>query len=134
PSVTTTGDKMGTSLETTTSTTGVVTQVCNIVALAQRNPDGTAGKYLLVYSDPGKIGNSGNNNVQLFGLWSLDMNASKTFRISESKSVQVRFDATDVLNHPNLNTPTLSAGGGLGTITGKGTNTRKLQGQLRLQF
>ncbi len=130
PKITTPGDKMGTSL--VTSSTG--TAVCNITALAQRNPDGSTGKLLLVYSQPGQIGNSGNNNVVLFGRWSLDMNLSKSFRVSESKSVQLRFDATDVLNHPNLNNPTLSAGGGLGSITGKGTQTRKLQGTLRLQF
>ena len=44
-----------------------------------------------------------------------------------------RFDATNVLNHPNLDTPSLS-GTTLGTIGGKGTNVREIQGSLRLTF
>jgi hypothetical protein len=37
---------------------------------------------------PGQVGDSGNGNVKLFGRWSLDMNAQKAFRLTESKSVQ----------------------------------------------
>jgi hypothetical protein len=33
------------------------------------------------------------------------MNISKQFRISESKSLQLRIDATNVLNHPTPNNP-----------------------------
>jgi hypothetical protein len=34
------------------------------------------------------------------GNWRFDANLGKTFRISESKSLQVGFDAQNVLNHP----------------------------------
>jgi hypothetical protein len=61
------------------------------------------------------------------------MNASKSFRITESKSVQVRLDATNVLNHPVPNQPTLGASA-LGAISGKGDQTRQLQGQVRVSF
>jgi hypothetical protein len=61
------------------------------------------------------------------------MNVSKNFRINESKSFQIRLDATNVLNHPTPNQPTLSANS-LGTITGKGGTPRQLQGQLRINF
>ncbi len=116
-------DKMGTNLQ----------PVCTISALAKRNPDGTPGEVLLRYPLPGKKGNLGFGNIYYFGQWSLDMNASKSFRFSESKSVQLRMDATNVLNHATPNQPTLSAGS-LGTITGKGNQTRQFQAQMRLTF
>ena len=61
------------------------------------------------------------------------MNASKSFRVSESKSVQIRFDANNVLNHPIPDLPTLGASN-LGAIAGKGTQVRTFQGQLRISF
>jgi hypothetical protein len=123
PSVVGAADKMGTSLQS----------VCTISALASRNPDGSAGEILLRYPMPGKTGNLGRGNIIYFGQWSLDANASKTFRIDETKSFQIRMDATNVLNHPTPNQPTLSANS-LGTITGKGNQTRQFQGQLRITF
>jgi len=116
-------DRMGTNLQST----------CTISALAARNPDGTAGEVLLRYPMPGKTGNLGRGNIMQFGQWSLDMSASKSFRLSESKSIQVRMDATNVTNHPTPNPPSLSAGS-LGTITNKGNQTREFQGTLRLTF
>jgi hypothetical protein len=133
--IVTRGDKMGTNLSGygTNGAVGSTGAVCNVFALATRNPDGTAGEYLLTYSEPGKVGDSGNANVKLFGRWSLDMNASKSFRITESKSVQVRIDATNILNHPIPNAPTLSANA-LGAIAGKGGQRRQLQAQMRISF
>jgi Carboxypeptidase regulatory-like domain len=125
PSIVTPGDKMGTSL--------AGTNTCLMTSLAKRNPDGTQGEYLLTYPMPGQVGDSGNGTIKLFGQWSLDMNASKTFRITESKSLAVRIDATDILNHPVPNRPDVSALN-LGAINGKGNQTRQLQGQLRLSF
>jgi hypothetical protein len=61
------------------------------------------------------------------------MNMSKSFTFSENKSGQIRFDATNVLNHPGLDNPSLS-GATLGTIGGKNTNVRTIQGSLRLTF
>jgi hypothetical protein len=37
-----------------------------------------------------------------------DLNATKSFQITETKSVQLRIDASNVLNHPVANTPQLS--------------------------
>jgi hypothetical protein len=133
--IVTRGDKMGTNLSGFGANGAVGSQgaVCNVFALAKRNPDGSQGEYLLTYSGPGTVGNSGNSNVVLFGRWTLDMNASKSFRITESKTVQVRIDATNVLNHPVPNEPTLGASN-LGGIAGKGGQRRQLQGQLRVNF
>jgi hypothetical protein len=61
------------------------------------------------------------------------MNASKSFRVSESKSLQTRMDATNILNHATPNQLTLGAGS-LGTITSKGNQIRQFQGTLRITF
>jgi hypothetical protein len=131
PTVVTQGDRMGVNLSGFSNANG--SAVCTIFALAKRNPDGSQGEYLLTYPMPGQVGNSGNGNVRLFGHWSLDMNASKAFRIGESRSVQIRIDATNVLNHPVPNSPNLGASN-FGAINGKGNQRRQLQGQLRLTF
>ncbi len=106
---------------------------CTLNALAQRNSDGTVGDLLLVYPEPGKVGNLGARTLNYWGQFGLDANASKTFRITESKSVQLRVDATNVLNHPSPNLPSFSVNT-FGQINGKGNQRRNLQGQLRLNF
>jgi hypothetical protein len=120
----TSGDEMGTNLQ--------ATNVCTIVALARRNPDGTPGEVLLKYSKPGEVGTLGFGNFAYFGNWTLDMSASKTFQISESKSVQIRVDSSNVLNHPTPTTPSFSANT-FGVSTGK-NGERSLQGQVRVNF
>jgi hypothetical protein len=136
PSIVTMGDKMGTvlgAIPANPATGTAQSGPCTIVAIAARNPDGSAGEILLQYPEPGKVGTLGKSNIQGLGDWRFDMNLSKSFRFSESKSGQIRFDATNVLNHPNLETPSLS-GTTLGTIQGKGNNVRTKQGSLRLNF
>jgi hypothetical protein len=91
---------------------------------------------LLQHPQPGKRGNLGNNTVIGLGSWRFDANLGKTFRISESKSLQVRFDALNVLNHPVPGNPSLninSNSDNFGQITTK-SQGRSLQGQLRLSF
>jgi len=63
------------------------------------------------------------------------------FHISESKSLQIRLDAANVLNHPNplpAAGATISinstSGGDFGYLTNAKTGTRSFQGQLRLTF
>jgi hypothetical protein len=123
PSVVGGSDRMGTNLQS----------VCDLFALAARNPDGTTGEILLQYPLPGKVGSLGRGNIYYFGQWSLDMNASKSFSMGENKTIQIRMDATNVLNHATPNQPTLAADE-LGRITGKGNQVRQFQGQLRLNF
>jgi len=130
----TSGDKMGTNLQ--------ATNVCTIVALARANPDGTPGEVLLKYAKPGEVGNLGFGNFKTFGNWFLDMSASKNFRVGESRSFQIRVDATNVLNHPlpgfvnngltTAGTPSFSANT-FGVVNTK-TGERSFQGQLRVNF
>jgi len=64
---------------------------------------------------------------------------SKTFQISESKSVQLRLDATNIFNHPTPADPTGLTGTGdsfsdnFGLITTKNLS-RTFQAKLRITF
>jgi hypothetical protein len=87
----------------------------------------------------------GSNTVIGLGSWRFDANLGKSFRISESKSLQVRFDAQNVLNHPQPANPNLAITGTapfgqiatttgfFGTTYGK-SGGRLFQGQLRFTF
>jgi hypothetical protein len=117
---------------------------CNLRAVAREVAPDTPGavidngipiQYLLVNPVPGKQGTVGQTTVEGPGTIRFDANLSKTFRISESKSVQIRFDATNVLNHPNPPDPTLNINSvDFGYLVGNKTGTRSFQGQLRLTF
>jgi hypothetical protein len=59
-----------------------------------------------------------------------------TARISESKSLQIRIDATNILNHPLPSNPSfnLNATNGFGYIADKSDAHRQFQAQVRLGF
>ena len=61
---------------------------------------------------------------------------SKTFRISESKSAQIRIDASNILNHPTPPDPTLSINSDtpFGQMNGDKTGSRSFRGSVRLTF
>jgi hypothetical protein len=96
---------------------------------------------VLQHPELSKKGNLGNGTVISLGQWRFDANLGKTFQITESKSLQVRFDAQNVLNHPQPGNPTLNINAQdafgnptpFGQITTK-TGGRIMQGQLRLNF
>ena len=69
--------------------------------------DAKTGQILLQNAAPGKRGTLGTNTLQAPGVWNFDASMSKTFRVSESKSAQIRMDASNVLNHPTPLAPTL---------------------------
>ena len=122
---------------------------CTLVALAARAPAGTAGAYLLDPADPnstvvnmlvnpkpGEFGTLGPRTLARWGAFSLDANAQKTFRLTESKQLSIRIDSTNILNHPQPDIPNFNVGSNtatFGAITGK-SGTRTIQGQLRLTF
>ena len=107
---------------------------CTLSAIAEAY----SGEIVLQNPKPGTRGTFGQRRFELPGTWNLDANLAKTFLVSESgliKSVQLRVDATNVLNHPrpqipdlNINSPTF------GFIFGKGDQVRSFQGQVRVQF
>jgi hypothetical protein len=109
--------------------------VCTLSAVAD-----SSGRILLQNPLPGRRGTLGQRTITGPGTWSLDGSLSKTFRVSESKQVQIRFDATNVLNHPTAfgtggNAPQYSINNqNFGEIAAKGNQAREFQGQLRFQF
>ena len=124
---------------------------CTLRGLALVVPSSTPGAVLVNASTstygvpvlenpmPGQQGNLGSNTLRTFPRWRLDANISKTFRISESKYVQLRMDATNVFNHPMPADPTGLTGSGnsfsdnFGLITTKNLS-RTFQAKLRISF
>jgi hypothetical protein len=94
------------------------------------------GEIILQNPRPGTRGTAGRQTVELPGQWSFDAAMSKTLRITESKSLQIRFDATNVLNHPGPGTPSLdiNSTNAFGLIQAKDDQRREFRGQLRLNF
>jgi len=77
---------------------------CNLAAVY----DAKTNQPLLVHPLPGNAGNLGRRVIRGVTVPTFDMNLAKLVRISESKSFQLRIDASNVLNHPIPNTPQLS--------------------------
>jgi hypothetical protein len=74
--------------------------------------------------------------MELPGAWAFDAAISKSFKISEGKSVQFRMDATNIFNHPLLGNPTLNVNSTtpFGEITTKGDQRRQFKAQVRVDF
>jgi hypothetical protein len=121
---------------------------CQLVGLAMRVPAGTAGSYLLDPNDPassvvnvlinpkpGEFGTLGDQTLERWGAFDLDANMQKTFRLTESKSLSLRIDSINILNHPQVGIPNtnVNSNNAFGAITTK-TGSRTFQGQLRLTF
>jgi hypothetical protein len=113
---------------------------------AAADPD---GKIVLQNPMSGMRGNFGRNRFYGPWTWNTDMALSKSVKIGESKSVQVRIDATNIFNHPQpagsvgtastrisfANPPVLSINdanpfGYLGTKVGE----RTFQARIRFSF
>jgi hypothetical protein len=70
-------------------------QQCTLVAVAD-----ASNNIILQNPLPGKRGNFGFNRIYGPGSWNTDMTLSKVVKFGESKSVQIRVDATNIFNHP----------------------------------
>jgi hypothetical protein len=98
--------------------------------------DARTGEILLQNPQPGSRGTLGQATVELPGSWAFDAALAKSIRLSESKSLQLRVDATNIFNHPILGNPTLDMNSAtpFGTIQTKGTERRQFKAQLRVNF
>jgi hypothetical protein len=98
--------------------------------------DAKTGQIVLQNPQPGKRGTLGRQTVELPGQWSFDTAMSKSVRIRESKTLQIRLDATNILNHPVPNSPNmdLNSSNPFGFIQSKGDQIRQFKGQIRLNF
>jgi hypothetical protein len=104
---------------------------CTLGAIAD-----SQGQILLQHSAPGTLGTLGENWITGPGSFRFDMSASKTVQIGENKSIQVRVDARNVLNHPILGNPNLDINSAnFGQIPADQVfGERKFQAQLRFNF
>jgi hypothetical protein len=126
---------------------------CSLTALAKIVPsstpgstplnDGSGNSYLIVLQNPkpGTQGNLGQNVLRGLAPWRFDANLGKSFKITETKRFSVRFDAQNVLNHPQASAPSLDINSSFlrwGSIANgfaaAKTGGRVFQGQLRLDF
>src|SRR5207302_10713226 len=100
--------------------------------------DTRANQIVLENPLPGRRGTLGQRSVEVPGIWRFDANLQKAVKLTESKTLEFRVDASDILNHPEPATPTLSINSAnFGLITGaaaKSTLHRQFQAQLRLKF
>ncbi len=104
---------------------------CTLQAIADSN-----GNVVLQNPQPGKRGGLGLASLTLPGNWSFDASLAKSVRLTESKSLQIRMDSTDVLNHPTPSSPFLNTNGNtpFGSIQDKGTQRRFFKASVRLTF
>jgi hypothetical protein len=125
-------DAMGWNLRGNVGTNGQFTALCTLDAVARAS----TGQILLQNAQPGKRGTLGTNTMSTRGVWSFDGNVSKSFRIDESKSIQLRMDATNILNHPTPADPTLNINSDtdFGEIRGDKTGNRTFRGSMRITF
>jgi hypothetical protein len=123
---------------------------CSLRGLAIVVPQGTAGSIPLSSGKfgipvlenplPGQQGNLGAATMNSYPKWRLDGNLSKTFQVTESKTLQLRVDATNIFNHPQPGNggaiganPNLGFTDNFGQFTTK-TGSRTFQARLRLTF
>jgi hypothetical protein len=95
---------------------------CNMRALVLKVPEGTPGAFPMSATDPtpvlimlqnpmpGRQGNLGGGTMRQPGRFYLDANLSKTFMFTETRGIQIRVDATNVLNHATPSDLYLSLG------------------------
>jgi hypothetical protein len=127
---------------------------CGLTAVAKVVPAGTPGAVqygvdsngsprfgviVLQNPKPGTQGTLGQSTFEMPGTWRFDANLSKNIKLTETKSLQLRMDATNVLNHPNPLpiAPAISinsTSGDFGYLTNNKIGTRQFQAQLRLNF
>jgi hypothetical protein len=104
---------------------------CTLRAIAD-----SQGRILIQNAKPGTIGNIGPSWVEGPGSFRFDMSLSKTVKIAETKSLQFRIDARNVLNKPVLGNPNLDINSAsFGQIAATGVSgTRNFQGLMRFSF
>ncbi|HET9941902.1 MAG TPA: TonB-dependent receptor, partial [Terriglobia bacterium] len=108
-----------------------LTSFCSLLAVAD-----SSGQIVYQNAKPGTRGTVGRHTIENPGTWELDANIRKSFQLTETKTFQIRLDATNIMNHPSPNNPTLGINSttAFGLIAEKNNNRREFQAQLRLVF
>lgn len=89
-----------------------------------------------VVNAAGTFGTSGRNIIEGPGFLTFNAEITRQFKIREGQNLQLRFEAFNLLNHPNFANPSNSnpASTGFGTITTTLGTPRVLQAAARYQF
>jgi hypothetical protein len=83
----------------------------------------------------GTFGDAGRNTFTGPGIFSIDMSIMRSFRMMQSKTIQFRLEAFNVLNNPILNDPnTTLTSSGYGQITSTRKPMRELQVGVKFLF
>jgi Carboxypeptidase regulatory-like domain/TonB dependent receptor len=85
---------------------------------AKQGPSGWISSSAFAPAAAGTYGNLGYNNIKGPGVFQLDVALSRTFAVHEKKTLQIRAESFNMVNHVNFNTPvaTLNSGN-FGQIT-----------------
>jgi hypothetical protein len=149
-----TGFPLGVSSGKDQSNTGHGYDRPNATGISPKLSDPTSAQWFnlqaFAMQTAGTFGNLGRNVVTGPGIFGLDFSLLKGFRFTEKKRLEFRFEAFNVLNHPNFGDPNVSlnsnaltssgvaipGSGAFGVITNTrgGINMRELQFSLKLVF
>ena len=114
----------------------------------QRGPNGWFNIQGFALQPLGTFGSTGRNSVTGPGMLNWDFSTLKNFSFTESKYLQLRFEAFNIMNHPNWGDPDTTLGsnrldasghaipgtGTFGRINSTRTAMRQLQFSLKLIF
>jgi hypothetical protein len=104
---------------------------------SDQTPSQWFSKAAFVQQPAGTFGNVGRNTAIGPGVFALDFSLHKEFRMpySEQHTLQFRFEAFNVLNHPVWGPPNSNIlSSGFGTVTGTAVAMRQLQMALKYYF
>jgi hypothetical protein len=114
--------------------TGGAANLRNFCTLSAISTDAAGTNLILRNAAPGQLGSLGLRPIYGPGSWDFDANLQKRIRLAESRSLTLRINASNILNHPTPGDPNLNINSGtFGEISTK-TGSRTLSGQLRLEF
>ncbi|HEU4416324.1 MAG TPA: carboxypeptidase-like regulatory domain-containing protein [Candidatus Angelobacter sp.] len=87
----------------------------------------------------GNDGTSGRNHLRLAGITNFDTSLTKAVKVTEGKSLLLRWEVFNALNHPNLSgfqniLTSDPVGAGFGTYQSTATNMRQMQVSAKFQF
>jgi hypothetical protein len=116
------GNSFTPTMVNNTSYAGSGTQYPNLVGNPKSGPHGTTAEWFNVDAfaapDPGTFGNVRRDSVYGPGLSNINFSLGKNFPIWERVAMQIRVDASNVLNHPSFGLPDSGIGPGhTGQIT-----------------
>lgn len=101
--------------------------------------DYTPTSFLINPTASGVYGNSGRNILRGPGSQNWDSSLMKAFHFTSRSYAELRLDAFNVLNHPQFGLPNANIQAGTGiagaiTTTATSTNSRELQGAIKIYF